>query len=52
PPRNLRACAIRGRIFVADNDDSLEKCEISLKGLEKTDVSSVTATCAGYEEAS
>ncbi|MCI70984.1 hypothetical protein A2U01_0092247, partial [Trifolium medium] len=51
PPRNLWTCEIRGEIFVEDNDDALEKCEVSLKGLKETDVSSAAATCAGYEEA-
>ncbi|MCI28303.1 hypothetical protein A2U01_0049503, partial [Trifolium medium] len=51
PLRNLCAREIRGRIFVEDNDGALEKCEVSLKGLEETDVSSATTTCAGYEEA-
>ncbi|MCI55342.1 hypothetical protein A2U01_0076592, partial [Trifolium medium] len=51
PPRTLRRSETRGRIFVEDNDDALEKWEVSLKGLEETDVSSVAATCAGYEEA-
>ncbi|MCI18046.1 hypothetical protein A2U01_0039197 [Trifolium medium] len=36
---------IRGGIFVEDNDDVLEKCEVSLKGLEETDASSAVATC-------
>ncbi|MCI58504.1 hypothetical protein A2U01_0079759, partial [Trifolium medium] len=49
PPRNL--CEIRGGIFVGDNDDAIEKREVSLKRLEETDASSATATCAGYEEA-
>ncbi|MCI62305.1 hypothetical protein A2U01_0083562, partial [Trifolium medium] len=35
---------IRGGIFVEDNDDILEKREVSLKGLEETDASSATAT--------
>ncbi|MCI50566.1 hypothetical protein A2U01_0071810, partial [Trifolium medium] len=48
PPRNLWACEIRGRIFVEDNEDALEKCEVCLKGLEETDVSSAAAMCAGY----
>ncbi|MCI97427.1 hypothetical protein A2U01_0118728, partial [Trifolium medium] len=34
-----------------DNDDVLERREVSLIGLEETDVSSAAATCAGYEEA-
>ncbi|MCI39836.1 hypothetical protein A2U01_0061068, partial [Trifolium medium] len=35
PPHNLWTCKIRGGIFVEDNDDVLEKCEVSLIGLEE-----------------
>ncbi|MCI73705.1 hypothetical protein A2U01_0094969, partial [Trifolium medium] len=52
PPRNLWACETRGEIFVDDSDDTLEKCEVSLKGREETNVSSAAATCKGYEGAS
>ncbi|MCI34552.1 hypothetical protein A2U01_0055772 [Trifolium medium] len=51
PLRNVWACEFRGETIVEDNDDTLEKCEVSLKRLEETDVSSAAATCAGYEEA-
>ncbi|MCI35875.1 hypothetical protein A2U01_0057096, partial [Trifolium medium] len=52
PPRNLWICEIRGGIFVEDNDDVFERCEVSLIRFEETDVSSAAATCTGYEEAS
>ncbi|MCI14439.1 hypothetical protein A2U01_0035570, partial [Trifolium medium] len=51
PPRSLWICKIRGRIFVEDNDDALERREVSLIGLEGTDVSSAAATCVACEEA-
>ncbi|MCI70497.1 hypothetical protein A2U01_0091760, partial [Trifolium medium] len=51
PPRNLWTCEIRGEIFVEDNDDVLERLEVSLRGLEETDASSAVATCVGYEKA-
>ncbi|MCI96450.1 hypothetical protein A2U01_0117750, partial [Trifolium medium] len=33
PPRNLWACEFRGETGVEDNDDTLEKREVSSKGL-------------------
>ncbi|MCI21585.1 hypothetical protein A2U01_0042754 [Trifolium medium] len=51
PPRYLWVCETRGGIFIEDNDDTLERREVSLMRLERTDVSSAVATCAGYEEA-
>ncbi|MCI43545.1 hypothetical protein A2U01_0064782, partial [Trifolium medium] len=35
---------------VEDNDDVFERCEVSLIGLEETNVSSAAATCVAYEE--
>ncbi|MCI42836.1 hypothetical protein A2U01_0064073, partial [Trifolium medium] len=47
---NYEDAYLRGRargFSVEDNDDTLEKREVSLIGLEKTDASSAAATCAG-----